>query len=433
MLHQLMALHGYERLETPVLQPADLFLTRAGDQIITRLFTFEHNGKQIALRPEYTSPAMSQYIGEGRKVPVRWQFGGIVFEAGADSYLRQHYSIGAEAIGWRAGLADAEILALAVEGVQSAGVTNLAVHVGHVAFLRALLGRQVKDARMQRFLLNHVQTLRQPDGREQVREQIGLLLRLDLSEAAAAGQSPSPAIVDALLQPLERSQLMGGRTREDIQRRLLTKLERAESLSSLERGMDELEHLIALEGTPRDVMPALRGLCADDRAAAAMLDEWETLLRLGEMLGVAEDQVVLTPALSRNWDYYSGMVFELHSGSRHLGGGGRYDDLARLLGSAEAIPSVGLAWYADAVLEACPPGRFIRQTASVALSGPLDGPFVARWAKALRAEGLVVSLLPEPGDRSLMVDSGGRLHVGDSDFALADAKYVASHFLGDVL
>lgn len=416
-LHRLMALYGYERLETPILQPADLFLTRAGDQIITRLFTFEHAGTQVALRPEYTSPAMSRYIHDGWTTPVRWQFGGMVFEEADDVARQQRSSIGAEAIGWPVGLADAEIVALAVAGLQRAGVPDLVVHVGHVALLRALLGRYVKDARMQRFLLNHVQTLRQPGGRDLVWGQITRLLRLDWQEAQAAVESPSPAIVDALLQPLERSQLMGGRSREDIQRRLLEKLERAEAISSLEQGLDELERLIALEGPRRRVIPALRAHCASDSDALRILDEWEAILLMAEALGVDGSRIVLNPALSRNWDYYSGLVFELHSAERHLGGGGRYDDLARLLGADRPVAAVGFAYYADDVLDALPSsvpaGRIWTLRAEVV------NPALAIWLAALRDRGVAVAVNPEAGN--LSVNAAGELEAGERRFTPAEA------------
>ncbi|MFN8377176.1 MAG: ATP phosphoribosyltransferase regulatory subunit [Anaerolineae bacterium] len=410
-LQQLMGLHGYERLETPILQPADLFLTRAGDQIITRLFTFEHGGKQIALRPEYTSPAMNQYIRDGHTLPVRWQFSGVVFEEAEDSTQQQRTSIGAEAIGWPVGLADAEILTMAINGLQSTGVPNLRMHVGHVAFLRAMLGQHIRDARMQRFLLNHVQTLRQSDGRNRVREQVNRLLRPD-RRGSEVTESPSPAIVDALLQPLERSQLMGGRTREDIQRRLLYKLERIESLALIEQALDELEQMIVLEGPRQDVMPELRARCAKVPEATALLDDWEALLRTAAILGLDDDCVVVTPALSRNWDYYSGIVFELHSGIRHLGGGGRYDELSRLLGATEPIPAVGFAYYVDDVLELLP-SPHPKARVWTLQAGSVDEQLAA-WLTGLRGFGIRINVQPDTG--ILRVNSAGELQVGDQCF-----------------
>ncbi|MCA9914473.1 MAG: hypothetical protein KC496_14065, partial [Anaerolineae bacterium] len=51
MLHEHMAFFGYQEIQLPIIEPAEIFLTRAGDTIIDRLFTFERSGKQRALRP----------------------------------------------------------------------------------------------------------------------------------------------------------------------------------------------------------------------------------------------------------------------------------------------------------------------------------------------------------------------------------------------
>ena len=424
-LHRLMSLYGYERLETPVLQPADLFLTRAGDQIITRLFTFEHNGAQIALRPEFTSSAMHRYLREGRSGPARWQFGGFIFEASEDLAAAQQYSLGAEAIGLPAGLADAEVLALAVRGLQEAGLPDVRLHIGHVAFLRAQVGRHVRDARLQRFLLNQAQTLRHPDGESAVRAQLARLLGRE-AHNGALGESPSPAVIDALLRPLERAQLMGGRSREDIQRRLLVKLERAESAPAMDAGLQELQGLIALEGPVGVVLPALRQQCASDPEALALLDGWERILDQSIQLGVPADSIVLTPALSRNWDYYSGLVFELHSAGRHVGGGGRYDELARLLGANAPIPAVGFAYYVDEVLAALPERASVPRVWS--LQAAALTPDVTGWLSVLREHSIAVRLQEQPGD--LTVDAAGALLVGGRRFLPAQVNEVVAWLRG---
>ena len=50
--------------------------------------------------------------------------------------------------------------------------------------------------------------------------------------------------------------------------------------------------------------------------------------------------------------YYNGIIFEVRhpSLSGPLGGGGRYDDLARALGSKETVPALGFAYNLEALL-----------------------------------------------------------------------------------
>ena len=119
-----MARYGYEKIETPIIQPAELFLTKAGDQIIHRLFTFERLGQAAGAPPGIHGAGrailyVTQFPDDQQPV-VRWQFGGAIFEdASSDN---QRFSIGAELIGLGGAAADAEIIALAANGAVERGL-----------------------------------------------------------------------------------------------------------------------------------------------------------------------------------------------------------------------------------------------------------------------------------------------------------------------
>lgn len=412
-LHGLMSSYGYERLETPILQPAEMFLTRAGDQIITRLFTFERGGKQMALRPEYTSPALSLYCEQNCPVPARWQFGGLVFEESPAAPQVQHYSIGAEVFGLPNAFADGEILQLALKGLAQAGIDDAAAHIGHVALLRYFVRRHMTDARLQRFLLNRAHLLRTPEGEAHVRQQMDRLVPATAAgKLPSGGGGPSPAIMDALLQSLEQSQLMGGRTRDDIQRRLQRKLTRSEVRPQIEATLVLLRQIVTIEGTSEIVLPQLKELIGGDPDGLALLDEWTAVLDAATSMGVDPARLVLSPGLSRNWDYYSGIVFELRGGGKHLGGGGRYDELARLLGSPEPVAAVGFAYYVDEILGLLPAEAPAR--GPITLSWAASTPALRAWLDELRGAGLPVALVAAGGE--LTVGSGGHLHCDGVSF-----------------
>ena len=45
----------------------------------------------------------------------------------------------------------------------------------------------------------------------------------------------------------------------------------------------------------------------------------------------------------RDVEYYTGIVFEVFSGTKEIASGGRYDDLLKSLGAKKKIPAVGAA------------------------------------------------------------------------------------------
>ncbi len=349
--------YGYQRLELPLIQPAELFLTRAGDQVINRLLTFTHHGKLLALRPEFTASAARAYVMlHDADAVVRWWFAGDVFTensmGGAEP--EQEHSIGAELIGQSGAPADAEILMLAAAGLPDDA--HWTINIGHIGVIRRVIADSALDLRTQRFILNHLPDLSEGGrGKAYVIEQLHTLLGVEPIEQAAHPQDEqtlgnTEQMLAVLLDATERGSAMGGRTRHDIARRLLRKRQRAAEWQQVLALLDLLEQIAALHGDASTVIPALRALLIQSQHEAALvsLNEWQAALELFDHGDLPQITVTLHPLLSRNWDYYTGLVFELRAADgRIVGGGGRYDDLTRLVGGSRAVPAVGFAYYAD--------------------------------------------------------------------------------------
>lgn len=425
-----MRAYGYEKIETPIIQPAELFLTKAGDQIITRLFTFERMGRQLALRPEFTALAAHTYITRYPDQPqriVRWQFGGSIFDEGDGD--PQRYSIGAELIGMGGAAAEAEMMALAVKTAAAQGLTDVTLVVGHVELMRLLLERFQLDSRTQRFLLNHLHMLKE-SGKDTVLEQLDKLLLgshgFDEGEALAevGSELSTQQMLDVLLDATQRGVTMGGRTRHDIVRRLLQKRQRASERGQIVAALGFLEQWSAISSSPSEAFDQITALIGSDQSEARYaLKHWQAVMDMLSAYGIAADNVQIQPGLARSWDYYTGIVFELWSSGFHFGGGGRYDDLTRLVGGDNSVPAVGFAYYVDQLLLALPDKpRMPQPTLSIVASAASYASAI-RWAETLRARGHAVALFDAASqtDNPLIAESNGELRYGDQTFSTYDA------------
>lgn len=418
-LQAYMSQFGYQILETPIIDSADLFLTRAGDQIISRLFTFERLGRQLALRPEFTAAAAQAYISTNHPSVARWQFAGAIFEDNGGDF--QKTSVGAELLGMAGVAADAEIIAMAAGGLSEVGIQNWRVVIGHVQLMRLLLKRFRLDTRTERFLLNHFHTLKEY-GRERVLSELDRLLlahpdatqtEIELNEANAQ------QMLNVLLDATQHGTAMGGRTRDDIVRRLLQKRQRAAERNEILAALDFLEAWSRIIGDAETAFGEIEKLLnADDDAARRILRQWRETISLLDIYGIPAERTLIQPGLARNWDYYTGIVFEIH-GAVLLAGGGRYDELARLIGGERDIPSVGFAYYLDELLKAVSVRRTERRILQIAFTAEASA---AQWARNLRTRGVAVELLPfataDAGTPSIKAD--GSLHFGDTIYQLAD-------------
>jgi ATP phosphoribosyltransferase regulatory subunit HisZ len=387
-----MQLYGYTLVDIPIVQPADVFLTRAGDLMIERLFTFEHHDQMLALRPEFTAAAARHYLQQADGEIVRWQFCGATF-VDDTTQDRQQHSLGAELIGQAGSAAEAEIVTMAVEGAQVIGVTGWRLVMGNVALQWHLLARFGLDRRIIRWLLSHRDELAQ-HGKESILKAFEETFALSSDATPDSDETPASTqrMLDVLLDSTQYGTTMGGRTREEIALRMLRKHQRAVARPQIESALDFLADWMQIEGPFEQVFSKIEAwIDTADLNGHMLLNQWrETVQRL-----IAADidpaRITLKPNLARNWEYYTGLVFVLENKQgQPVAGGGRYDELTRLLGGAQSTPAVGFAYYADTLLADIPQNG--NQKPAITISGPQ----AIAIARLLRQNGIAAVIQSEP-------------------------------------
>lgn len=372
-LQEHMARYGYALADTPIVEQSWLFLAKAGDQIIERLVTIEHGGRELALRPEFTASAAHQYLQQSEEV-VRWQFSGVVFEdaPGSTTGIRQHQNMGAELIGLGGTASDAEIMQMAALGLNAIELPQWRIVVGHVGLMRAMLDLYALDARSLRFLLNHRVALH-THGKAYVVERINHYLNGSTSDPVSNGVTDPASTVTGdifasdemrdhitrtLLASVNTQAALGGRTREEIARRLLQKQQQAAHRDQIIAACDFLDSWGQIAAPIDAAFDAMNRHTTGNPVAHKLVDDWYATLQLLIDTGVRHDQIIIQPDLARTWDYYTGVVFELRLLNGHqtipdtlAGGGGRYDELIQLIGGTDSTPAVGFAYYMDAIKE----------------------------------------------------------------------------------
>lgn len=435
-LHEYMSRYGYQVTEVPVIEAADLFLIKAGDQVVNRLFTFERHGQQFALRPEFTAAAAYRYIQSADEPVARWQFSGPIFEDDPNDAGRsyQRLSIGAELIGMAGASADAEIIGMAAHGLASQGVSDWRITIGNIRLLRLVLSQFGLDSRTERFILHSVPALHDPaKGKSYVLEQLDKLLIKPAGDLLgwtpdALAESDAQQILQALLGTTGRSASLGGRTREEIARRLLQKRQRAAERGQIEAALEALQHWLTISLPPEAAFKQMRAL-SDNGSIRQVLADWQQMVGLLDAYDIASSRILIQPGLVRTWEYYTGMVFDLASGEISLGGGGRYDELARLIGGQRETPAVGFTYYVDRVSAALPAFEDNQPPPLIVGIRPETAAAAARWAYLLRQRGLVVTLLPLenlPANASLAVDDRGCAILHNEVYALDDIDSLIS-------
>lgn len=426
IIENVLAGFGYERFDAPILQPSELFLTRAGDLIADHLLTLDYRNQRLALRPEFTSPAVAAYIRNGADQPViRWSFSGPVFEDRPPEDSLQTESVGAELLGMPGRFAEAEIIALAGLAAEQLGIAGYEIAIGHVGLTRHLLAQFGLDARAQRLLLNFLNHQTGPVTAELLLNWLEKFVALPTAQKTGEeAEDHQSRVLQALMKTTDADAMaISGRTRDEILERLLRKQQRLVTYERLSEAVNFLANYASLTAPlGEDWLETAALLPAPDERAKALVDEMHQVVSMVTAYGIDHQKLVIKPALARSWDYYSGIVFELRVNGTLFAGGGRYDDFAELLGSPHEVPAVGLAFYlnntilAKELIEAASP-----QTLKIQLTPTSDGSAAVLWAQKLRALGLKIAVTETASPDSYLLQ-GDQLVVNSRAYRLGEIQ-----------
>jgi len=287
---------GFQEVVTPTFEYMDALTLGLGDAYQERLFKLEewHTGRMLALRPDIT-PQIAKWAAtrlQDQPRPLRFCYVANVFRHNASQTrtLQELEQAGVELIGLESPEADAEMIAIAVEGMQAVGLPEFRLAVSQPEFIRQVLAESGLEAADR--------------GRLQA-----ALHKKDTSslEAIVAACDLTPHDRKVLLQLPE----LCGKT---------------------------------------EVFDTAANLIQSPLAQAAL----DNLVQVYNMLKTygLEDRVLIDLSELRGFDYYTGIMFE--GFTPNLGyqicSGGRYDHLLSSYGPPDA--ATGFAINLEALLEA---------------------------------------------------------------------------------
>lgn len=185
----------------------------------------------------------------------------------------------------------------------------------------------------------------------------------------------------------------------------------AEVQDRLPGGNLPLDSLLGVEGRGPEYLNNLRSsLIAAIPELVRPLDELGAVSAVLNEIGISHS---ISPALVRNFEYYTGPVFRIETDGRRVGGGGRYDGLVSVVGG-DRLAASGFALEVDIIasLIADVPDAGARVTIRASASEPSDMADAFRLASALRAAGHEVAIAAGGAEtpRDVVV-SGGQFLV----------------------
>ena len=414
-LTSLLDSYGYQPLDTPLLEPTELFLRKSGGELASQLFSFtDPAGQSVSLRPEFTAPAIRHYLDNPAEfdLPARWRYCGPVFRfdsaawQGPAPLRNQFVQVGAELLGSDDVLSDVELLSVAVAALTEAGITGWTLRLSDLGVLNSLMVPAALSDRARAFVVESVP--RMSEGRSIVDQLMQESQRLHIVGRPSEDDYLSQAVQgldddearSVLLGVLRSNPLdqLGQRAPEEVVERLLRKIRRPDAGESLRFALESTCELALVRGDPATCLDRARQHLSAAGADTFAVDRLQNVIEMLAASIEGSGEIVLDFGLVRGLAYYNGLVFEVSHPAfpAPLGGGGRYDGLARDLGGAQRLPALGFAYNLDALNElsdgsSLESPQHAERTLVVPVS-PAAAPAALRVARELRKQGGHVSM-----------------------------------------
>lgn len=136
---ELFRLWSYQRVLTPTLEYTACVQPDVDREDQLYKF-FDRQGRILALRPELT-PSIARLVStrmQTSELPLRLCYGADVFRNSAPQY-REFRQVGVELVGSAEGIADAEVIALAVKSMETMAIKDFQLNLGHMGIFEELM------------------------------------------------------------------------------------------------------------------------------------------------------------------------------------------------------------------------------------------------------------------------------------------------------
>lgn len=295
--------YGFQPIETPIMEKEEVFLSSQSDDVdivSKEMYTLKtKGGDKLALRPEGTAPVMRAYIAEGMQSlpqPIKLYYYGSFFRH--DNPQRGRYrefrQFGMEMLGTPKSIADAMIIYLTSNILKEVGLSDTVVAINSIGDKECRPGYTKELTAYYRKHINHICA----DCRQRIKTNPMRLLDCKAAECQPFKEKAPQSM--AYLCPECKAHFK-----------------------------EVLEYLTALNITYRVDAHLVRGLDYYTRTVFEITEEGhDAIAEVPD--GDGKKQEVATPLT--------------------IASGGRYDYLARRLGSKKDVPAVGGSIGVDRVL-----------------------------------------------------------------------------------
>jgi ATP phosphoribosyltransferase regulatory subunit len=150
LLQEKITGYGYRDIQTPTFEFFDVFSKEVGTTPSKELYKFfDKEGNTLVLRPDFT-PSIARCAAKyfmDEDVPIRFCYRGNTFTntSNLQGKLKEVTQMGAELIGDGSVYADAEMIAMTIESLYHAGLSDFQISIGNLEYFKGICAQAGLD------------------------------------------------------------------------------------------------------------------------------------------------------------------------------------------------------------------------------------------------------------------------------------------------
>ena len=324
--------NGFVLLEPDVLLDSDYIIERSGEKFKSSMLSFEQeNGKIMCLRPDLTVASCISFLQ--KKTSSKIYYSG-------QAYRRSNYKKDSSLINDQLGIEilgsknqtqdDFKVINTILNSAEKIKKKNIKVKVGDISLFKSLINALEMPERWKLRLIRHFW---RPSYFDE------LLKRLEKNTDIDTVNFYTDKKKFHEMKKMSKDNLIAGRSISEILKRYNKKIKDPRSFSNGKYIVKIIKSFLKINCKLPELEKKLLDFLEKNNLKKNIFKDLKSIQNLKKL----NQDVNFITNFGRDVEYYTGIVFEVFSGTKEIARGGRYDNLLKSLGAKKNIPAVGAA------------------------------------------------------------------------------------------
>jgi len=323
--------NGFVLSEPDVLLDSDYIIERSGEKFRSSILTFEReDGKVMCLRPDLTVASCISFLQN--KSSSKIYYSGQAYRRSrgkGTNFINDQ--LGIEILGSKNHIKDDyKVISTILSSVKKIKMNKIKIKVGDIGLFKNLINALEMPERWKLRLIRHF-------WRPSYFEELLKRLEKNVDVDALTFDADKKRFYE--MKKLDQDKVIAGRSISEILKRFDKKIKDPRSFADGKKIVKIVKTFLKINCNLSKLDDELLNFAKKNNIKKGVFKNFKSIQNLRKL----NQDINFVANFGKDIEYYTGLVFEIFSGTKEIASGGRYDDLLKSLGAKKSIPAVGAA------------------------------------------------------------------------------------------